>query len=66
MMDWKQGSAVSAGDEPPPQPGLYDPTIDDPEQAVEPSFPVTVVADITIRRDFTLRSAADVQGDPTS
>ena len=43
------------------QPGLYDPTIDDPEQAVEPSFPVTVVADITIRRDFTLRSAADVQ-----
>ena len=43
------------------EPGLYDPTIDDPEQAVEPSFPVTVVADITIRRDFTLRSAADVQ-----
>ncbi len=43
------------------QPGLYDPTIDDPEQAVEPSFPITVVADITIRRDFTLRSAADVQ-----
>lgn len=43
------------------QPGLYDPTIDDPEQVVEPSFPVTVVADITIRRDFTLRSAADVQ-----
>ena len=42
------------------QPGLYDPTIDDPEQVVEPSFPVTVVADITIRRDFTLRSAADV------
>ncbi len=43
------------------QPGLYDPTIDDPEQVVEPSFQVTVVADITIRRDFTLRSAADVQ-----
>ena len=43
------------------QPGLYDPTIDDPEQVVEPSFPVTVVADITIRRDFTLRSASDVQ-----
>ena len=43
------------------EPGLYDPTIDDPERAVEPSFPVTVVADITIRRDFTLRSAADVQ-----
>ena len=42
-------------------PGLYDPTIDDPSQAVEPSFPITVVADITIRRDFTLRSAADVQ-----
>ena len=43
------------------EPGLYDPTIDDPEQVVEPSFPITVVADITIRRDFTLRSAADVQ-----
>ena len=43
------------------EPGLYDPTIDDPAQVVEPSFPVTVVADITIRRDFTLRSAADVQ-----
>ncbi len=43
------------------QPGLYDPTIDDPAQAVEPSFPITVVADIIIRRDFTLRSAADVQ-----
>ena len=41
--------------------GLYDPTIDDPSQVVAPSFPVTVVADITIRRDFTLRSAADVQ-----
>lgn len=43
------------------EPGLYDPAIDDPSQAVEPSFPITVVADITIRRDFTLRSAADVQ-----
>ncbi len=43
------------------QPGFYDPTIDDPSQVVEPSFPVTVVADITIRRDFTLRSAAEVQ-----
>ena len=43
------------------QPGRYDPTIDDPAQAVEPSFPVTVVADITIRRDFTLRSATEVQ-----
>ena len=41
--------------------GRYDPTIDDPSQVVEPAFPVTVVADITIRRDFTLRSAADVQ-----
>ena len=41
--------------------GRYDPTIDDPSQVVEPSFPATVVADITIRRDFTLRSAADVQ-----
>ncbi len=43
------------------EPGLYDPTIDDPEQVVEPSFPITVVADITMRRDFTLRSATDVQ-----
>ena len=42
-------------------PGRYAPTIDDPAQVVEPSFPVTVVADITIRRDFTLRSATDVQ-----
>ena len=43
------------------EPGLYDPTIDDPSQVVAPSFPVTVVADITIRRDFTLRSATEVQ-----
>ena len=42
-------------------PGRYDPTIDDPSQVVAPSFPVTVVADITIRRDFTLRSATEVQ-----
>lgn len=42
-------------------PGRYAPTIDDPAQVVEPSFPVTVVADITIRRDFTLRSATEVQ-----
>ena len=41
--------------------GRYNPTIEDPSQVVEPSFPVTVVADITIRRDFTLRNAADVQ-----
>ena len=43
------------------EPGRYRPSIEDPAQAVEPAFPVTVVADITIRRDFTLRSAADVQ-----
>ena len=43
------------------QPGRYDPAIDDPSQVVEPSFPVSVVADITIRRDFTLRSATEVQ-----
>ncbi len=43
------------------EPGRYDPTIDDASQVVEPSFPVTVVADITIRRDFTLRSATEVQ-----
>ena len=42
-------------------PGRYDPTIDDPSQVVEPSFPVSVVSDITIRRDFTLRSATEVQ-----
>ena len=42
-------------------PGRYGPTIDDASQVVEPAFPVTVVADIIIRRDFTLRSAADSQ-----
>ena len=41
--------------------GRYSPTIDDASQVVEPAFPVTVVADITIRRDFTLRSAAESQ-----
>ena len=39
--------------------GRYSPAIDDASQVVEPAFPVTVVADITIRRDFTLRSATD-------
>ena len=40
--------------------GRYSPAIDDASQVVEPAFPITVVADITIRRDFTLRSATDV------
>ena len=40
-------------------PGRYSLTPEEPSSVLEPAFPVSVVADITIRRDLTLRTEAD-------